>query len=119
MTSSWSTLDPWDKAAQWAQTAPELAADVIFMAKDYAEFRKQEERRESEHRRDMDRRIWWTQAAAVVTNCLCLVALVVLALTLHSDDVVPALVVAGAGAVLSLISVIAGVSMRRSFRGRA
>jgi hypothetical protein len=127
--SAWSTLDPWEKAAKWIKVAPELAPDLVAMAKMHADHRLQEEHRDAEHRRrleterathdrKMDTRLWWTHMATLAVNGASLLVLAVLAARFGKDALVPALTVLGAGGGLTAGSYIVSSSIRRAWLTR-
>ncbi|MEV4417294.1 hypothetical protein [Catellatospora sp. NPDC049609] len=127
MSTSWATLDPWEKAAKWAKVAPELADDVVHMAKVYAEHQMRQEREEANHRfqleRDsadhrafMDKRLWYTHVFSVALNGISLALLAVIAAKFGKDATIPALTVLGAGGGLTAVSYGVSSSFRKSWQ---
>jgi uncharacterized membrane protein len=95
---TWESLAPWDKAAQWYGNAPELADEVMALAKQHAAHQWEMEKAEALHRRRMDIRVWMTQVIGMFLG-LANVA-VLAAVAWHYADtgnVVPGLTTFGAG----------------------
>lgn len=127
MTTPWSTLEPWDKAARWLEAAPEVAPDLVKIAKDIADHRMKLEALEAKHRVAMEKqaaahrermgvRLWLTQVASLVVNALTLVALTVVALRFGSEATLPALTVVGASGGVAAINAVVVNGVRRAWQ---
>jgi hypothetical protein len=78
-------MAPWEKAAQWREVAPELAGEVVALAKRHAEHLWKLEVEEAAHRQRMDVRIWITQVVGHVLGLASVAAFAVVAW--HYSDV--------------------------------
>ena len=63
--SSWESLTPWEKAAEWHQAAPHIADEVMALAKEHARHQWELEKSQSRHQWAMDIRIWITQNSGI------------------------------------------------------
>src|SRR4051812_10698989 len=54
-SSPWEGLDPWEKARNWQDAAPDLAREVVEMARKAAEQTWDLTRAEAEHRLELER----------------------------------------------------------------
>jgi hypothetical protein len=88
--SSWENLDPWEKAARWRRTAPELAEQVVKLAtsralqqieqnQQDAELRRDLSRQQQRHAQQMEKRLWWSQIIGIVGGLLCIAGLILVA----------------------------------------
>jgi hypothetical protein len=127
--TSWETLDPWEKAAQWINAAPELSHDIVAMAKIHADRRMDDQQKEAEHRRTlereqathqhrMDARLWWTHMVALGINAAGLLLLAILAAQFGEKAIAPALTVLAAGGGLSIASYLVSNNIRRSWQAQ-
>lgn len=136
--SSWTSLDPWEKAARWQKVSPEVAAAMLELAKDHAKQRMVLDRLAEEHRMDleraaerhrieqekllqahrtkMDTRLWYTQFAGLIINAVSLTVLAVIVARLGREAVVPALTVLGAGGGLTAGSLVISNTIRRHWQ---
>ncbi len=104
--SAWEGLDPWEKAAQWLDTAPEFADEIRDLARQHAQdkrmmdkHRMQMELDAAAHSRLMQTRLWWTQMLIALLSMINVAVLS--AVAWHYADtgnVVPGLTLFGAGA---------------------
>lgn len=127
MTTPWSRLEPWDKAAQWLEAAPEVAPDLVKIAKDIAGHRMKLEAQEAKHRASMEKqaaahrermdvRLWYTQIASLVVNALTLLALTVVAIRFGSEATIPALTVVGASGGATAATAVVVNSVRKAWQ---
>jgi hypothetical protein len=110
----WESLAPWEKAAQWRQTAPDIADEVIALAKSYAEkeLKIQQDRvlhdfqltaQQERHRERMDLRAWWLEMLLTVGALVAIAGSIVLSWKYASaGHVFPGLGVLGVGGAASV-----------------
>ncbi|TCO56919.1 hypothetical protein [Actinocrispum wychmicini] len=100
--TSWEDLTPWDKAAEWYSVAPEIAEQVMALAKRHAEHQWAMDQKRAEHEQRMDVRVWVTQLAALAIGLINVLVLAIVAWHYaDTGNVVPGLTVFGAGAGLT------------------
>jgi hypothetical protein len=118
--AEWEGLAPWDKAAQWREAAPDIADEVIALARKYAEKQLllEQERlkhdfemdaRRQAHLERMESRGWWLELFAVALAFLSLVGSLAVSWRFASQGhVYPGLGVLGAGSAISAGTYLAG-----------
>jgi hypothetical protein len=122
------------------EAAPELAGDVIALARTFAEQRMRIESDEADqrmklareraahqmrleiedanHAHGMDIRLWYCQIGSLLINGLSLAVLLFVAMRLRNDSTVPALAIAGANGGVTAASLAITNSIRKSFRSK-
>jgi hypothetical protein len=81
----WESLTPWEKAVQWRASAPEIADEVIAIARTRAEHERQLEISREDHRQKMDTRLWYTQLVTLLTSCVGFVVLAIIVVAVGPD----------------------------------
>jgi uncharacterized membrane protein len=84
LDDSWSSLAPWEKAAQWHAAAPHIADDIMALARERARHVWKLEVERTRHEQKMDRRMWATQLVFLVLAILGTAALVTILLIFPS-----------------------------------
>jgi len=140
MTSSWSALEPWDKLSQWVDAAPEMAPQILAMAREVsqqrlaheqaalhqrmqqegldAEHRRQIETREAEHFEKMDVRFWYIQCGSLGLSFLSLVLLAIIAVKFGANAALPALALTGVNGGVAAAGVLVSNNVRKAWQGR-
>jgi hypothetical protein len=118
--AEWEGLSPWDKAAQWREAAPEVADEVIALARKYAEKELLLEQERLRHDFEMDARRqahteriesrgWWLELLAIIFAFLSLLgSLAVSWRFTNQGHAYPGLGVLGAGSAISAGTYLAG-----------
>jgi uncharacterized membrane protein len=117
--SEWESLAPWEKAAQWREVAPQIADEVMLLAKQQATHRWTIELADAEHRRRMEVRVWATQICGYVLNLLSV--LMLSAVAWHYADkghFLPGLAALGAGSIGTGAVFATGYAMARHYTER-
>ncbi|WP_422750754.1 hypothetical protein [Micromonospora sp. WMMD1219] len=119
--TGWETLTPWEKAAQWQDAAPQIADQVVELAKRHAEHQWQMELEKAAHDRMMDKRLWLTQIATVSIGFINVIALAFVAWHYaDTGNVAPGLAMFGAGTGLTAGTYVAGNAIgKRAARSSA
>ncbi|MGW2623338.1 hypothetical protein [Micromonospora taraxaci] len=118
--SSWESLTPWEKAIQWYDTAPQIADEVMALARRHAEHQWQLDLDRAAHDRLMDKRLWLTQIVTISVGFVNVVALALVAWHYaDTGNIVPGLAMFGAGTGLTAGTYAAGSAVTRSIRRRA
>lgn len=100
--STWESLAPWDKAAEWHASAPHIADRLMELAQRQADHLMALDRREADHRQAMDLRLWRTQLIGMIGGLLCIAGLIVVAWHYaDTGNIVPGLAIFGMGAGLT------------------
>ncbi|MFV2083060.1 hypothetical protein [Micromonospora sp. LOL_021] len=100
--AEWESLDPWEKAAQWEASSPEISAEVMNLARQRAEHQMRLEEKRVDHEQRMDIRRWAAQLITIGLGTLNTVLLVVLAWHYaDSGQIWPGLAMFGAGSGLT------------------
>ena len=95
----WTSLSPWEKAAQWAEVAPQIADQVQQIATRFAGHQMAMERERHEHEMRMDVRFFYVQLVAYILGTLNGLLYVLVAWRYaDSGHFGPGAVVLGAGA---------------------
>lgn len=126
----WESLAPWEKAAQWRLTAPEIANEVIIIAKSYAEKELriqhntmlhdiQLSAQRQRHRERMDLRAWWLELLLTIGAILAVAGSLALSWKYASTGhVFPGLGVLGVGGAASVGIYTAGRTAARRSRSQ-
>jgi hypothetical protein len=125
----WESLSPWEKAAQWRQTAPDIADEVIALAKMYAEknLKIQQEQvlrdfqlttQQEQHRQRMELLTWVLELLLTIGSLIAITGSLVLSWKYASNGhVFPGLGVIGIGGAASVgIYTTGRAALRRSRR---
>lgn len=114
--SDWESLAPWTKAAQWREAAPEIASEVVALAKRHMEHQLKMSEEQAIHDRLMETRLWYTQIAATVASTATVLTLgVITAVTGDTANVASSLAVLGCGSGLAAGSFLASRGIRRAW----
>lgn len=89
--STWESLAPWKQAQEWLASTPDIAVDLMAVAKS-----------QLEHKRKLEIRYWWLQVASLIGSILVVVVLGII--SWHAADhnlAVPTATAAGGGGLLA------------------
>jgi len=120
MTSSWEELTPFEKAREWQRSNPEIADEILAIARKHALGIWEEKQTDAQHRRDMEKsrhkhiadmekRIWWLQLLSSIASFAAILINGVIAFRYASaGNIGPGLALLGAGGALTAGTYLSG-----------